>query len=517
MSDLTRDPHDFGDPELRARLTGVEPPAHGREFWRALDARLDIVGALRGVEPPDHRDGFWASFDARLWAEPERDDIVEVVAARSTVFLGDEPAEVLRGRRARRARRAARRRGGSIRRRATAPPRLQHLVQLSAAAAIVALLAGALAWWGTRDSGEPNAAAPVTTAPTTTAPSGPSTTAPPAPLINNNSRVQNQQPAADRASVPVGASPDGKYLYVAGPAPSAERCSFGSAANAQSTVALWLYAQPIDGSQSRRILTDRVFADPKMAQGPNDKVVVSDSCNGSTTHVIASVEANGALSIDRVIQSAATTPLAVDGAAWSASGTGLYLRGEGTAGWFRYDLANASLAKVAGVAPNASAVQQLANDQVVSVTRLGTATWSVSVGDRELVNLTAPSHGDFARAVRIDARHGQLAVAGKDTLVVLTARPGSEVGVSTYQYAAQAVTWAADGNGLVAAPLTGGLDYLSFAPTADNHPAAVSLGFEGIAYNVFTVPDSSSLVVRQGVTQGESLVAGEAFLLRLTS
>ena len=89
--------------------------------------------------------------------------------------------------------------------------------------------------------------------------------------------------------------------------------------------------------------------------------------------------------------------------------------------------------------------------------------------------------------------------------------------MSTYQYSAQAVTWAADGNGLVAAPLTGGLDYLSFAPTADNHPAAVSLGFEGIAYNVFTVPDSSSLVVRQGVAQGESLVAGEALLLRLTS
>ena len=66
-------------------------------------------------------------------------------------------------------------------------------------------------------------------------------------------------------------------------------------------------------------------------------------------------------------------------------------------------------------------------------------------------------------------------------------------------------------------PLTGGLDYLSFAPTADNRPTTVSLGFEGVAYSLLTVPDSSSLVVRQGITQGETLVAGEALLLRLTS
>ena len=45
----------------------------------------------------------------------------------------------------------------------------------------------------------------------------------------------------------------------------------------------------------------------------------------------------------------------------------------------------------------------------------------------------------------------------------------------------------------------------------------MSLGFEGVAYSLLTVPDSSSLVVRQGITQGETLVAGEALLLRLTS
>jgi hypothetical protein len=102
-------------------------------------------------------------------------------------------------------------------------------------------------------------------------------------------------------------------------------------------------------------------------------------------------------------------------------------------------------------------------------------------------------------------------------LVVLTSRATGEVSTGAYQYSALAITWAADGNGLVAAPPAGGLDYLSFAPTTGNRPATVSLGFDGVAYSVLAVPDSSSLVVRQGVTQGENLVAGEALLLRLTS
>lgn len=504
MSDPTA--HDRGDPELRARLTDVEPPAHGRGFWQALDAGLDVVSALRDIETPDHLDGFWSTFDVRLRAEPEREPMAEVVTSRATVFGDDEAVAGRRGRRARR---------GQNRWPAFTPRRLERLVQLSAAAAIVALLAGALAWWGTRARDEPLAGGATTTAPTTTAPSPPAS-APAPPLLNDSSRVQEVQPAAPRGSVPVGASPDGKFLYVAAPAQSGERCSFDSSANPLSTAAMWLYAQPVDGSASHRILTDRVFADPKVALGPNDKVVVSDSCNGATTHTIASTEANGALSVDRVIQSAPTAPLAVDGAAWSANGTGLYLRGEGAAGWFRYDLANAALARVPEIAPSALVVAQLSNEQIVSVARRA-GSWAVSVGDREVVEVTAPTHGDFARAVRVDTRHGQLAVAGKDTLVVLTARPAGEVSMGTYQYAAEAVTWAADGNGLVAAPRTGGLDYLSFTPTADNRPATVSLGFEGVAYSLLTVPDSSSLVVRQGITQGETLVAGEALLLRLTS
>ena len=84
--------------------------------------------------------------------------------------------------------------------------------------------------------------------------------------------------------------------------------------------------------------------------------------------------------------------------------------------------------------------------------------------------------------MRVDTHHGQLAIAGKDTLLVLSARlPGGPVEVGTFEYAAEAVTWAADGNGLVAAPRGGGLDYLSFVPSVDNQLSTVSLGFTGVA------------------------------------
>ena len=52
MSDQTRDPRpeDGGLGEL---LSGLEPPAHRPNFWRALDARIDLVNALRDAEVPD--------------------------------------------------------------------------------------------------------------------------------------------------------------------------------------------------------------------------------------------------------------------------------------------------------------------------------------------------------------------------------------------------------------------------------------------------------------------------------
>jgi len=395
--------------------------------------------------------------------------------------------------------------------------RLETLVQISAAAAVLALLAGALAWWGTRDQNDPTVAISPNTRPTTTTAGGPPTTASVPPLLSDHSRVEEVQPAAPRGSVPVGASPDGKFLYVAAPAQTNERCAFSSPGSPLSTAAVWLYAQAVDGSDSHRILTDRVFADPKMTQGPNDKVVVSDSCNGLTSHVIATANPNGALSIDRVVSSAAATPLAVDGAAWSANGSGLYLRGEGSVGWFRYDLANAALVRAPEIASSAMVVEQLDNGQIVSVTRRGTATWSVSVGDREVAAVAAPTHDDFDRAVRVDTSHGQLAIAGKDTLLVLTAREAGPVELGTFHYAAEAVTWAADGNGLVAAPVGGGLDYLSFVPSVDNQLSTVSLGYNGVAFSMLAVPTSSSLVVRQALTEGGALVAGEAFILKLTS
>jgi hypothetical protein len=379
-------------------------------------------------------------------------------------------------------------------------------------------LASALAWWSTRDETTNLASAPAQTTITTTTIAGPPTTPPTAALYSGGSHVEDTPAPLGRGSVPVGASPDGKFLYVARPAQSNERCAF-SQSSGVSTAAKWLYAEPVDGlTPGHRILTQFNFADPKMAQGPNDKVVVSDSCNGPVTHLIATAESNGALSFDQAVPKPPTTQYAVDGAAWSASGTGLYLRGEGASGWYRYDFVN-GLSAAPEIAPSAQAVAQLANGQIVSVARpAGSATWTVSVGNKEVVALKAPTHGDYARAVRVDAGHNQLAIAGKETLLVLTARPDRVVDVGSFQYSAETVTWAADGNGLVAAPLTGGLEYLTFAAAAANsRPASVSLGFDGVAYSLLSVPTSSSLVIRQGVAEGEAIVAGEAFILKLTS
>ena len=504
MSDQTHDPRQPGDP-LNEVLSGLEPPAHGPKFWRALDARIDLVTALRDVETPEHLDGFWSSFDAALRAEPARDlETAEVVTLRTTVFDDALPAIA----------RARRRRQRWSRR------RLETLVQLSAAAAVVALLAGALAWWSTRDPSTIIAGGPEVTRPATTTAGGPPTTVPEPPLFGERSRILDEATAPlARGSVPVGASPDGKFLYMAAPAQSNERCTFGPS-DPTSTAAMWLYAQPVDGSApARRILTDTIFADPKMVAGPNEKVVVSDSCNGPTTHTIASAEQNGALSRDSVIPAAAAA-LAVDGAAWSASGTGLFLKGEGSAGWFRYDLATGGQPKpVPEISPAAQVVEQLVNEQFVSVTRRsGSGMWAVSVGNTEVVAISAPTHNDLARSVRVDAGHGQLAIAGKDRLLVLTSRPGSEVEVSTFEYAAEAVTWAADGKGLVAAPATGGIDYLTFVPNAANRLNAVSLGYKGgVAYDVLSVPSSATLVVRQAIAEGGRYIAGEAALLKLSS
>lgn len=491
------------DRELADRLAGLEPPAHRPDFWGALDARIDLVTALRDVEIPEHRETFWASFDTALRAEPERQlETAEVVTLRTTVFDEVVPA----------AKRTRRHGPGQWSRR-----RLEQLVQLSAAAAIVALLAGALAWWGTRDDTETVASGAGPTTITTTTIAGPPTTPPTAALYSGGTHVEATPAQLALGSVPVGASPDGKYLYVAAPAQSNERCAFSSSSGV-STAAKWLYAEPVDRSSPRhRILTDRVFADPKMAQGPNDKVVISDACSGPATHVIATAESNGALSFDQLVPKPPTAQFAVDGAAWSAGGTGLYLRGEGAAGWYRFDFLN-GLSAAPEISPAAQVVAQLANGQIVSVTRpAGTATWSVSVGN-EVVAITAPTHGDYTRAVRVDPGHNQLAIVGKDTLLVLTARPERVVDVGTFKYAAEAVTWAADGNGLVAAPLSGGLEYLTFAASnANSRPASVSLGFEGLAYSLLSVPTSSSLVIRKGVAEGEAVVAGEAFILKLTS
>ncbi|MEO8694100.1 MAG: hypothetical protein ABI658_11320 [Acidimicrobiales bacterium] len=503
MSDIPAD-REPTERELADRLAGLEPPAHRPDFWAALDARIELVTVLQTVEVPEHHDGFWAAFDAALRAEPERElETAEVVSLRSTVF--DEAVPAVK---------RARRRGP----RQWSRRRLEHLVQLSAAAAIVALLAGALAWWGTRGDTEGFVAGPARTTITTTTIGGPPTSAPAAPLYSGASHVEDTPAPLGRGSVPVGASPDGKFLYVARPAQSNERCSF-SQSSGLSTAAKWLYAEPVDGlTPGHRILTSFTFADPKMALGPNDKVVVSDSCNGPATHLIATAESNGAVTFDQTVPRPPTTQFAVDGAAWSASGTGLYLRGEGASGWYRYDFVN-GLSAAPEISPAARVVAPLANGEIVSVGRpAGTATWTVSIGNKEVVALTAPTHGDYARAVRVDAGHNQLAIAGKDRLLVLTARPDRVVDVGSFQYAAEAVTWAADGNGLVAAPLKGGLEYLTFAaPSANALPASVSLGFEGVAYSVLSVPTSSSLVIRQGVAEGEAIVAGEAFILKLTN
>lgn len=505
MSDVTprppepREPENHGDADLRDRLLAAEPPAHGPDFWPALDRELELVAALRSIETPEHGARFWATFDSRLRAEPSPyEEIPDEVTSRTTVFDDDVLVAARRGPKRRLSRR-----------------RLEQLMQLSAAAAIVAVLAGALAWWGTRDTDEPLASTGGTASTTTVG--SPPTSVPAQSLLGSGSRVTDPQPASVRGSVPVGASPDGKFLYVASPSQSGERCAFGS--SGASTAAMWLYAQPVGGTSMRRILTDSVFADPKMVQGPSNKVVVSDSCNGSTSHVIATTEPNGVLSVDRVVPAPPSAALMVNGVAWSAGGTGIFVRGEGASGWFRYDIANAELDPASEIAPGAIAVEQLANEQIVAISRGASAgIWAVSVGKQEVVALNAPSHNDVTRSVRVDSGHGQVAIAGKEKLFVLTARPAGEVSVGTFEYAAEAVAWAADGNGLIAAPYSGGLDYLSFAPTADNKLSPVSLGFEGVAYSLLAVPDSSSLVVRQGVAQGESIVAsGDALLLTLTS
>jgi hypothetical protein len=377
-------------------------------------------------------------------------------------------------------------------------------VQLSAAAAIVAVLAGAVAWWGTRedDDGE-IVAGPGNSSTTTTTIAPPSTTRPP-------DRVE-QPKALTPGTVPIGASPDGKYLYVVGPSLTNERCTFGPSTSPQTTQAKWLYAEPVDGSPRRRILTDRVFADPRIAVGPSAKVVVSDACNGSTRHLIASPDPNGSLSVDEDVATKVTIPLAVDGAAWSKGGTGLIVKGAGTSGWYRYDLANDTSERIPDLAATAQMVEQLANDQFVSVTRRNATTWAVSVGTKEVAAINAPSHDDFLRAVRVDASHSRIAIAGRDTLLVLTTQK-LEVDVTDYNYRAEAITWSADGAGLIAAASTGGLQYLTFAPAADQ-PLTVALqGYDGVAQSLITVPTSTTLVVREAAAGGEP---GEALLLRL--
>ena len=505
MSDLTpRDPTAH-DPELRAQLRAAGPPEHHDGFWRAVDDQIDLVHGLRSIPTPDHLDGFWARLDGRLLAEPDHELPAEVVAPRTTVF--DDAAVVpLHPRRARR----------------LTQHRLQRLVQISAAAAVVAVLAGGVAWWGTREDDSSSVAVPRTTVTSSTTVGVPPPTTVP-PLLDEKSRVTDIKPlpaatgSATAATVPVGASPDGKFLYVAGPAQSNERCSFGSAG---STAAKWIYAQPVDGtSPSHRILTDYVFADPRLTVGPNQKVVVSDSCNGPTKHVIADAEPNGALIFDQEVDQ--TVPLAVDGAAWSASGTGLFFKGVSANRWYRYNIATEDLEPIAAadIAPNANVIEQLANEKIVSVTRRD-GTWAVSIGTQEIIAINAPRHGDFSRAVRVDTRHDQLAIAGNDKLLVLTARAG-EVAVGTYSYAAAALSWVADGNGLVAAKPAGGIDYLSFTPAADSQPGtateptAVSLGFDGAAYSVLSVPTSPTLVVRRAVGQGEAQVPGESLSIQL--
>ena len=496
------------DPELRERLRAAAPPEHGDGFWRTVDEQIDLVHALRSIPTPDHLDGFWNRLDGRLLGEADHQLPGEVVAPRTTVF--DDVAVVpLHPRRARR----------------LTHHRLQRLVQLSAAAAVVAVLAGGVAWWGTRDDESSTVAGPRSTVTSTTVSVPPPTTA--ASLLGDKSRVTDVKPlpvaagtSNAAATVPIGASPDGKFLYVVGPAQSAERCTFGTG-GAGSTAAKWIYAQPVDGtSPSHRILTSYVFAEPRLTAGPNQKVVVSDSCNGLTRHVIADAESNGALVVDQEVET--TVPLAVDGAAWSASGTGLFFKGVNVDRWYRYNVATEDLEAVAAtdIARNAHVIEQLANEKIVSVTRRD-GTWAVSIGTQEIVAINAPKHGDFSRAVRVDTGHDQLAIAGKDTLLVLTANAG-QVGVGTYTYAASAVTWAADGNGLVAAADGGGIDYLSFTPSADNQattgasqPATVSLGFEGAAYSVLSVPTSPTLVVRRAVGQGETTIPGESLILQL--
>ena len=63
----------------------------------------------------------------------------------------------------------------------------------------------------------------------------------------------------------------------------------------------------------------------------------------------------------------------------------------------------------------------------------------------------------------------------------------------------------------------GGLEYLNVAASIDNRLSKVSLGYDGVAYSLLSVPTSSSLVIQQGVVRGEDIEAGEAYILKLTS
>ena len=90
-----------------------------------------------------------------------------------------------------------------------------------------------------------------------------------------------------------------------------------------------------------------------------------------------------------------------------------------------------------------------------------------------------------------------------------------DVALADYEYEAEAITWSADGSGLVAAPRAGGLQYLSFTPAADE-PTTVALeGYDKVAYSLLAVPASATLVVREAVPQGDRFTAGEALLLQL--
>ena len=215
-------------------LSGLDPRRTAPQFWRASTRGSISLTALRDAETPEHLERFWPSFRRRA-ARRTRAAIGDHRNrhAADTVFDNAAPATTRTRRRRPRPVEVA---GGS-KRSCSCPPRPRPVASSPAR----------LAWWSTRDPSDTLAADRRSR--------GRPRPRPAARLRAHRRHRCSAAKAVSNRDRPrfwlalgtVGASPDGRFLYMAAPAQSNERCTF-SPSDPTSTRRWGLYAQPVDGS-----------------------------------------------------------------------------------------------------------------------------------------------------------------------------------------------------------------------------------------------------------------------------